>query len=609
MTIERSGKVNIHIDIKAQQKDAEKLLGTLKSVNKEIETLKRGGFAYQQAFTQGNTFRNPATSFTPTVAEDVTRRPGDYAGYSSHHDMMERLGKAAARATGPLSAAVGWIDKLAESASKLASSPRPGAYAQNLGSQTPSRQAGSSTRWLSWLTGMLPHFADGGIVPGLPGSAQPIVAHGGEAVIPSDVVRQLTGRDRMTRAEFYAEKMASYPTGLSPYAVSNHPDKLYAWRQAVVNHYFTESGEHRGVSERLRMLKQKESAYVALKQAASGEHFAGGGIIGGIKDWAQQRYGVKGAMGAYAAGNAATWAISAGLTAALGVPAILPPGTGLLAGLAIAEARHRLKSPGQLKREKEDEVNAQERERQVIARLGRLPQFGDSGAGHYAGGGFVGADGVRGRVPLYATAGEKIISPGGTVRTVPHVQGVSGDWVRMAANPGDFVKPLHYASGGTVTGPVAGVQDVRVINFQDLILSPLARPGGPSLPGSGGASQAHGRWAEIGQFLGGASRVASAGGAGVASEVASTASMAASAGGPAAIIVAGLTAIGAGMEKSTSAMEIWNNSLLTGAQKQRALAEEFVPGAQKFHRFLDAQGTAAAWAEQALLGGTEPRTR
>lgn len=73
----------------------------------------------------------------------------------------------------------------------------------------------------------------------------------------------------------------------------------------------------------------------APKQGA--EHEAGADLGHPVTDWMEKRYGKGLASAAGVFGQASTWTASALLTAGLGQPAILPPGTGMGTSIAVAE--------------------------------------------------------------------------------------------------------------------------------------------------------------------------------------------------------------------------------------------------------------------------------
>src|ERR1019366_6106690 len=65
-----------------------------------------------------------------------------------------------------------------------------------------------------------------------------------------------------------------------------------------------------------------------------------------------------------------------------------------------------------------------------------------------------------------------------------------------------------------------------------------------------------------------------------------------------AAAVAAITAFKIGVDKTTASLEISNDMLLTSAQKNRAMMEEWVPFADKIHKLGDAiDGTNARIAK------------
>jgi hypothetical protein len=376
----------------------------------------------------------------------------------------------------------------------------------------------------------------------------------------------------------------------------------------------------------------------AMMAGKPAPHMADGGVVKRLHHWMKNRYGPKGMAGAMAFGNVATWGASAALTAAMGVPMMLPPGTGVLTGLAAAEIRHRLKSPEQLAREKREAAAEEAAQAASLQRLSGLPKFPEA-ASHYADGGVIGNPHPRqDRRDASATApcNRSAESPPSALRpgqrfgvqrfaaggTIPQHFGSGADDEPAYLTPGERVLPKdvamrnkaaldammtgarHYAGGGTAGAPVASYQ------------GPMNQPGlpmGPMLPqaqlnvyvvnyrdfdfgrGKGGGGDREDKEHKAIGIVYAASRLSGAMGAGAASSLIGAGGDVAAAtvaGGPAGIAVAGAVAaievFKVGMDKTTAALNIMGDSTTSVAQKNRALAEEFIPFADRFHRLSDA---------------------
>ena len=134
--------------------------------------------------------------------------------------------------------------------------------------------------------------------------------------------------------------------------------------------------------------------YLTPSTDAPGSHFAGGGAIpnsmfgdmgkeafgsisklignagDSVKDWMKDRYGMKTALGSLTAGNIGTWAASGLLSLGLQSPAILPPGTGIASGVAIAEIVKQLRK----RNESDSEAEHMAKGRQVKKRHRQLTE-------------------------------------------------------------------------------------------------------------------------------------------------------------------------------------------------------------------------------------------
>jgi len=77
-----------------------------------------------------------------------------------------------------------------------------------------------------------------------------------------------TPRHELTREQFAARHANTLPTGLTEADVTHLQEQVADYRLAIVNHYFTETGEHRGVEDRLPLRKTLEAKFKALVAAA-----------------------------------------------------------------------------------------------------------------------------------------------------------------------------------------------------------------------------------------------------------------------------------------------------------------------------------------------------